>query len=250
LTGSRHDGRLAVVTGSARGIGRAYAERLAIDGARLVLADLEPATETEAAIVAAGGEVTGARCDVSDPGGVDELAARCAELGGADILVHNAGIYPMRPYTEIDLAEWRHVMSVNLDSIFLVSKALLPQMIEKRWGRLIGISSGMFHAGSPGSLHYVTSKGGIIGFVRALAAEVGEAGVTVNAIAPGLIRSPGTSTGLHDELGLFDMVIASQAIKREGSPADLTGAVSYLASEEASFVTGQTWLIDGGVLRA
>jgi NAD(P)-dependent dehydrogenase (short-subunit alcohol dehydrogenase family) len=86
--------------------------------------------------------------------------------------------------------------------------------------------------------------------VRALAAEVGEAGVTVNAIAPGLIRSPGTSTGLHDELGLFDMVIASQAIKREGSPADLTGAVSYLASEEASFVTGQTWLIDGGVLRA
>jgi NAD(P)-dependent dehydrogenase (short-subunit alcohol dehydrogenase family) len=236
-----------VVTGAGRGIGRAYAERLAADGARLVLADLEPADETAAAIGAAASTVV---CDVADPESVAALVARTAELGGADILVHNAGIYPMKPYTEIEFEEWRRVMAVNLDSLFLLARGFLPTMRERGWGRIVGISSGMFHAGAPGSLHYVASKGGVIGFVRALAAEVGADGVTVNAIAPGLIRSDGTSTGVHDELGLFEIVVAHQSIKREGVPGDLTGALSFLVSDEASFLTGQTLLIDGGSSRA
>ncbi len=123
-------------------------------------------------------------------------------------------------------------------------------MRERGWGRVVGIASGMFHAGAPGSLHYVASKGGVIGFVRALAAEVGVDGVTVNAIAPGLIRSDGTSTGAHDELGLFDLVRAAQSVKRSGVPEDLTGVLSFLVSDEAGFMTGQTLLVDGGAARA
>ena len=142
------------------------------------------------------------------------------------------------------------MLAINLDSMFLLSQAFLPHMREQGWGRIVGISSAMFHAGSPGSLHYVASKGGIIGFVRALAAEVGPDGVTVNAIAPGLIRSDGTSKGIHDELGLFDMVVAHQAVKRNGLPDDLTGAISFLLSDEAEFITGQTLVIDGGLVRA
>lgn len=166
------------------------------------------------------------------------------------MLVHNAGIYPMRHFEEITFEEWRKVMSVNLDSIFLLTQAVLPHMREQGWGRIVGIASGMFHAGAPGSLHYVASKGGVIGFVRSLAAEVGVDGVTVNAIAPGLIRSAGTSTGVHDDLGLFEMVAQASAVKRAGVPEDLTGALNFLLSDQASFMTGQTLLVDGGLGRA
>jgi NAD(P)-dependent dehydrogenase (short-subunit alcohol dehydrogenase family) len=123
-------------------------------------------------------------------------------------------------------------------------------MRAQSWGRVVGVASGMFHAGAPGSLHYVASKGGIIGFVRALAAEVGVDGVTINAIAPGLIRSTGTSTGVHDDLGLFDMVVQHQAVKRNGVPEDLTGLMSFLCSDESGFMSGQTLLVDGGGARA
>ena len=120
------------------------------------------------------------------------------------------------------------MLSVNLDSMFLLAEAFLPSMREQRWGRIVAISSAMVHAGSPGALHYVASKGGI------------------NGIAPGLIRSHGTSQGVHDEMNLFETSIGVQAIKRTGQPEDLTGALSYLVSDEAGFVTGQTWVVDGG----
>lgn len=246
----RHEGRRAVITGAAQGIGRAYARRLAAEGAEVILADLVEAEETQALVTSAGGQATSLRCDVADVASIASLSEAVAELGGADILVHNAGIYPMQPYDQITFEDWRRVMSVNLDSIFLLSQALLPHMRSQGWGRIVGIASGMFHAGSPGSLHYVASKGGIIGFVRALAAEVGVDGVTVNAIAPGLTRSPGTSTGVHDAIGLFDMVVQHQSIKRSGMPEDLTGALSFLVSEDAAFMTGQTLLVDGGMGRA
>ena len=250
ITPDRHRGRTAVITGGAQGIGRAYARRLASEGARVVIADIADAAPAQAQIEADGGEATVVQCDVCDPASVAALAAAVADLGGADILLHNAGIYPMGPHDAITFEEWRRVLAINLDSIFLLSQAFLPHMREQGWGRIIGISSAMFHAGSPGSLHYVASKGGIIGFVRALAAEVGPDGVTVNAIAPGLIRSDGTSKGIHDELGLFDMVVAHQAVKRNGLPDDLTGAISFLLSDEAEFITGQTLVIDGGLVRA
>ena len=247
---ARHHGRRAVITGAAQGIGRAYAQRLAADGAEVVLADLVDTSETLSLIDAAGGRGFSVRCDVGDQASIASLAEFVAEVGGADILVHNAGIYPMKPFEQITFDEWRRVMAINLDSIFLLSQAFLPHMRRQGWGRIVGISSGMFHAGSPGSLHYVASKGGIIGFVRSLAAEVGVDGVTVNALAPGLIRSAGTSTGTHDAIGLFDMMIDLQSIKRSGIPEDLTGALSFLVSDDAAFMTGQTLLIDGGMGRA
>lgn len=243
-----HANRTALVTGAAHGIGRAYAQQLAADGARLVLADLEEATETQALVAhAGGGEAAVLRCDVSDP---DSVAALARAAGDVDILVHNAGIYPLGPYDQISFAEWRRVMAVNLDSMFLLSQAFLPHMRRQQWGRVIGIATAMFHTGAPMALSYVASKGGLIGLVRALATEVGADGVTVNAIAPGLIRSHGTSTGVHDDLGLFDMVVHEQAVKRTGMPADLAGVVSFLVSDAASFVTGQTLLVDGGLARA
>jgi NAD(P)-dependent dehydrogenase (short-subunit alcohol dehydrogenase family) len=247
---SKHHGRRAVVTGAAMGIGRAYCLELAANGAEIVVVDRVDGAETVELIRSVGGIATALTCDVSDPESVAAVAATVQDLGGADILVNNAGIYPMSPVEDITFEGWRRVMSVNLDSVFLMTQALLPHMRDQGWGRVVCIASAMFHAGSPGSLHYVASKGGIIGFVRALAAEVGADGVTVNAIAPGLTRSAGTSTGVHDQLGLFAYVTEHQSIKRVGQPADLAPALSFLASDDASFITGQTMLIDGGMARA
>lgn len=243
-----HHGRTAVVTGAALGIGNAYARRLAADGARVVLADVADSAPTVAELTDSGAEAWAAHCDVSDPESVSELARVVAEVGGADILVHNAAVYPFSSFDEMSFDDWRRVMSTNLDSLFLLTKAFLPRMRQQQWGRIIGISSGMFHMGSPGMLHYVASKGGVIAFVRSLATEVGADNVTVNAIAPGLIRSHGTSQGQHDEL--FRHVLDVQAIKRNGTPEDLAGTLSFLCSEDAGWVTGQTWVVDGGMARA
>lgn len=239
-----------MVTGAAHGIGRVYATTLAAGGAHVVVSDIVSPVETRELIASAGGRVSVVECDVSLPASVTALAEQVEALGGADVLVHNAGIYPLKPYDQISFEEWRRVMGVNLDSMFLLAQAFLPHMRAQKWGRVIGIASAMVHTGAPMALHYVASKSGLIGLVRSLATEVGPDGVTVNAIAPGLIRSHGTSQGVHDELGLFEMVEHEQAIKRTGMPEDLAGVIAFLASDAAAFVTGQTLLVDGGLARA
>ncbi|ADI04644.1 short chain dehydrogenase protein [Streptomyces bingchenggensis BCW-1] len=243
--------RVALVTGVAAGIGQGYALRLARDGHRVAIADLGSADETEKLVREDGGEVFSVRCDVSDA----ESVARCAEavtdrFGGVDILVHNAGIYPMAPFADTDWTPWRRIMDVNLDSVFHLTKAFLPAMTRGSWGRIVVMASTTFHAGSAGMVAYTASKGAVIGFVRSLAAEVGEQGVTVNAIAPGLVRTPGTLSGPQLELGAFDAIVANQAIKRTGLPEDLMGVVSFLATDDAAFMTGQTLVVDGGFVRA
>lgn len=243
-------GRVAVVTGGAAGIGQAFARRLAQDGHTVAVADLAPAHETLGAIGQVGAEASAGHCDVSEAESVQAYAQDIKERhGGADILVHCAGIYPIAPFLETDWATWRRIMGINLDSLFHLTQAFLPGMVEKGWGRVIVMASTTFHNGTPGLTAYTASKGGVIGFVRSLAGEVGAMGVTVNAIAPSIVDTPGTQAGPQREMGIFDMLEGAQAIKRTQTPEDLVGAASFLASEDSAFMTGQTMIVDGGWVR-
>jgi NAD(P)-dependent dehydrogenase (short-subunit alcohol dehydrogenase family) len=240
------DGKVAVVTGAAQGIGRALADGLAAEGARIVVADLRGAEE--AATRYPGG--VGLTADVADEAQVqqlvDETVTRC---GGIDVLVNNAGLYAslqMRPFTEIPLEEWRQVMDVNVASMFLTCRAAVPVMRERGGGAIVNISSGTPFRGVPFLLHYVTSKGAIVAFTRALARELGKDGVRVNCVAPGFTMSDGVKE--HPEVveKLRDVSVAARTIQRDQVPEDVVGAVVYLAGAAASFVTGQTIVIDGG----
>jgi NAD(P)-dependent dehydrogenase (short-subunit alcohol dehydrogenase family) len=245
-------GRVVVVTGAAAGIGQALAGRLAEDGMRIAIADLEPAEETVAKVEAAGSEAFAARCDISDGDSVDSFAAAVRErFGGCDVLVCNAGIYPLARFEDWTWEQWRATMSVNVDSLFHLTKAFLPAMREAGWGRIVAAASNGFYSGLPGLTPYVASKGAVVGFVRSLAGEIGGDGVTINAYAPSLTRTRGTTvTGPHEELGLFEKVIEEQAIPRTQVPEDVAGLVSFLASDAAGFITGQTIPVDGGAVHA
>jgi len=248
---SRHaTGRIAVVTGGAQSIGQAIARRLAEDGHDVAIADLLDAGETEAIVRRAGRNCLTTVCDIASADSVAEFARQVqAQLGACDILVASAGIYPVLNFSETSWEDWRRVMSVNVDSLFHLCKVFLPGMVERRWGRIIAISSTTFHTGTPRFAAYTTSKGAVIGFVRALATEVGEVGVTVNAIAPSLVRTRGTLAGPQGQLGWFEHTRELQAIKRTEEPEDLVGAVSFFASDDAAFITGQTLPVDGGLAR-
>jgi NAD(P)-dependent dehydrogenase (short-subunit alcohol dehydrogenase family) len=240
------EGQVALVTGGSQGIGHAIAQGLAAEGARIVIADLQRAEE-------AAGEFpdgVGIAADVASEDDVERLAAEAVErCGGVDVVVNNAGLYAslaMRPFTEIPLDEWRRVMDVNVASMFLVCKALVPRMQERGGGAIVNISSGTPFRGVPFLLHYVTSKGAIVAFTRALAKELGPAGIRVNCVAPGFTMSEGVKA--HPEVveKLRDVSIAARTIQRDQVPEDVVGAVVFLASPEAAFVTGQTMVIDGG----
>jgi NAD(P)-dependent dehydrogenase (short-subunit alcohol dehydrogenase family) len=242
----RLDGKVAVVTGAAQGIGKALADGLAAEGARLVVADLRGAEEAAAAY----SDGVGLTVDVADEDAVrrmvDEILERCGSL---DVLVNNAGLYAsleMRPFTEIPLDEWRRVMDVNVASMFLTCRAAVPAMRERGGGAIVNISSGTPFRGVPFLLHYVTSKGAIVALTRALAKELGSAGIRVNCVAPGFTMSDGVKE--HPEVieKLRDVSVAARAIQRDQVPEDVVGAVVYLAGPAASFVTGQTIVIDGG----
>ena len=240
------DGKVAIVTGGAQGIGRALAEGLAREGARIVVADLRGAEEAAAAFP--GG--LGLTADVANEEDVqrlvEETVGRC---GSVDVLVNNAGLYAslaMRPFTEIPLAEWRQVMDVNVASMFLACRAVVPVMRGQGGGKIVNISSGTPFRGVPYLLHYVTSKGAIVAFTRALAKELGKDGILVNCVAPGFTMSDGVRQ--HPEVieKLRDVSLAARTIQRDQVPEDVVGAVVYLSAPASDFVTGQTIVIDGG----
>ncbi|MBL8550329.1 MAG: 3-oxoacyl-ACP reductase FabG [Hyphomonadaceae bacterium] len=243
-------GKVAVVSGAAVGLGQAFAERLARDGADVLLVDLNEASETAARIEALGRRAVSVRCDVSDPTAVEAMAQQCrSAFGRCDILVNNAGIYFMAPFETLSFADWKRLLATNLDSTFLLSKAFAPGMKERGWGRIINLATNSIGLIAAGMTHYVTSKAAIVGFTRALATELGEHGVTVNAVAPGPTRTHGTTTGLPPGVSfdeVFSALAQQQAIKRGAEPSDIVGAVSFLASDDAAFMTGQTLVVDGG----
>lgn len=251
----RHAGKVAVITGAASGIGQAHAIRLAAEGAAVVIADVQSGDATLRSIEAAGGRAVALHCDVADPDSVAQLGARVGEkFGRCDILVNNAGLIPAQSFDAISFADWRRIMSVNLDGVFLMTQCFLPGMRARRWGRIVNMASNTFGQKTVGLSHYVASKGGVIGFTRALSGEVGGDGVTVNAIAPALTRTPGTEALSNNYAGmtqdeLYKFVTAKQSVPRPSTPADLAATLSFLVSEDAAFITGQTIYADGGVVR-
>ncbi|HWL05794.1 MAG TPA: 3-oxoacyl-ACP reductase family protein [Xanthobacteraceae bacterium] len=252
----RHAGKVALISGAARGIGQAYAVRLASEGADIVVADIEDGADTVERIEALGRSAIAFTCDVGDPDDVSDLGREVARaFGRCDILVNNAGLIPSQPFADVTFEDWRRILSTNLDAVFLMSSEFAPGMRERGWGRIVNIASNTVGQVAPGMTHYIASKAGVIGFTRALATDLGKDGVTVNAIAPGLTRTPGTIALADNYRGmtqdeLYAAVAQKQAIPRPQQPDDLVGALSFLASDDAAFMTGQTLYIDGGLVRA
>lgn len=239
------DGKVAVITGAAKGIGQRYARRLAEEGADIAIADVLSPEETQALVRQAGRECFVQHCDVSSEAEVQAFARAAQQrFGHVDILVNNAGIYPVAAFLEMSLQDWKRVLAVNLDSMFLMCKAFAPAMRERAWGRIVNISSSTVLKPPQTMTHYVASKAGVIGFTRALATELGQWGITVNTIAPGLTA---TQTVVEGPQGQWLENRASlQAIKRIEQPDDLVGTVAFLVSDDAAFVTGQTIVVNGG----
>jgi NAD(P)-dependent dehydrogenase (short-subunit alcohol dehydrogenase family) len=240
------DGKVAIVTGAAQGIGRAIADGLARDGARIVVADLKGAEEAAARYP----DGVGLTVDVASEEDTARMAAETVErCGGIDILVNNAGLYAtlaMRPFDQIDVAEWRRVMDVNVLSMFLTCRAVVPHLRERGGGRIVNISSGTPFRGVPFLLHYVTSKGAIVALTRALAKELGGDEILVNCVAPGFTMSEGVRENEEVVKALRDVSLSSRTLKRDQEPEDVVGAVVFLCGPGATFVTGQTMVIDGG----
>jgi NAD(P)-dependent dehydrogenase (short-subunit alcohol dehydrogenase family) len=241
-----HQDRVAVVTGAARGIGQAICHRLAERGAKVVGLDLLDMTETAHLVQAAGVEWMGRRLDVSSPPDVTRVTNEIlAHFGRCEILVNNAGIYPSKPFDELTFEEWRRIMTVNIDSQFLMCRAVVGSMKAQGWGRIVNITSGSVQLAGANLSAYKASKMAVIGLTRGMSADLGQYGITVNAASPSITRTPGTV-----EFGNYvrlEQLAQRQAIKRVAEPDDVVGTILFLTSEDAHFVTGQTLLADGGL---
>lgn len=246
MSGLELAGKRVVVTGAAGGLGRAFAEAFAREGAKVIVADinLTGAEETASAI---GAVAVAAQVDVTSQHSTLALAARAAEtLGGIDVLVNNAAIYAgleRKGFEQIDEAVWDRVMAVNVKGPWQMTRAVAPHLRAAGGGAVINVSSATVMSGSPEWLHYVSSKGAVIAMTRALARELGDHCVTVNALAPGFTLTE-ASLGLMENAASYG--ITRGAIKRAAGSDDMVGAALFLASPLASFITGQTLIIDGG----
>lgn len=252
LTNTRFDldGRVAVITGGGKGIGKIYAQEFAKAGAKVVAADIDGAAAEDVAhaIMRENGEAIGIGADVSDETSTGEMAKAARDRFGAiDILINNASmmsVLPRRSWMEIPVSEWDAVMGVNLRGLFLCSRAVVPTMRERRRGKIVNISSSRVWDGTPNRLHYTTSKAGVIGFTRALARELGEFGITVNAVTPGLTLSETQVASTSNNYATTGTT--GRAINRDQFPEDLVGTVMFLSSAASDFITGQTINVDGG----
>jgi NAD(P)-dependent dehydrogenase (short-subunit alcohol dehydrogenase family) len=247
----RLEGKVVIVTGAARGIGKDYALALAKEGANLVVTDIleEGVKETASEISRSGGKAIALRADVSLESDTNRLAEEAAKhFGRIDVLVNNAALYgglKRRPFYEIDVDEWDKVQAINVRGTWLCIKSVFPYMKKQGKGKIVNISSGTFFAGSPGLAHYVASKGAVIGLTRGICRELGQFNITINAIAPGYTLTDATLKINPDPKYTAEMA-STRALKRDQYPQDLLGTLIYLCSDDSDFMTGQTLLIDGG----
>ena len=244
--------QVLIVTGGAHGIGLAYCEGLALEGARVVVADIDGqgADAVAASLGEAGHDALAVTTDVSQPESTDTMARLTMErFGRIDGIINNAAIYQRPavtrgPFEEIPVEEWDRLMGVNLRGVFLCCRAVVPHMKAQGSGKIVNISSGTVFNGSTQMLHYVTSKAGVIGLTRSLARELGDYNINVNAIAPGLTVSMDDDD--EDKLLRFETRMQARSLKRLEGPQDLVGAVLFLCSTDSDFMTGQTMVVDGG----
>ena len=239
-------GKTAIVTGGARHIGAAYCRKLAEEGAAVVIADILVGEPVAAEIRANGGRALAVKVDVSKEDDTNRMAAEAVKaFGRIDILVNNAAIFiniQRHPFYEISAEEWDKVSAVNIKGPFLCAKAVFPQMKEQKSGKIINISSSTAYWGTPNFLHYVASKAALIGMTRSLAREVGDYGICVNAIAPGLVEHEGQNA----PQALTELQLKERSIKRLETPEDLMGTLVFLCSSDSDFMTGQSIVVDGG----
>jgi 3-oxoacyl-[acyl-carrier protein] reductase len=253
-TGQRLKDKVVIVTGGAYGIGKTFARRMTMEGAAVVIADIdaENAEKTVGELKREGLKAVAVTTDVSDEKSTLDMAKKTAEIfGGIDILINNAAIFSKVkvstvPFNELDMADWDRMMAVNLKGTFLCSRAVYPYMKKQNRGKIINMASATFFEGTPVMPHYVASKAGIIGLTRSLASAMAEYNINVNCIAPGrtLSEEPSDESALKSN----EIRAKTRQLKRIEYPEDLAGTAVFLVSEDSDFITGQTIVVDGGTI--